>query len=119
MVREIRDLETAEMAVQSALTGHLVFSTLHTNDAATAFTRLVDMEVEEYLVASTVRGVLAQRLVRRICPDCRVEYRANAKRRKGSWLNLLRRRPSFTTAPGVKAVTILATAANLASLNCW
>src|SRR5690554_3881784 len=79
LVGEIRDLETAEMAVQSALTGHLVFSTLHTNDAATAFTRLVDMEVEEYLVASTVRGVLAQRLVRRICPDCRVEYQPTQK----------------------------------------
>ena len=82
LVGEIRDLETAEMAVQSALTGHLVFSTLHTNDAATAFTRLVDMEVEEYLVASTVRGVLAQRLVRRICPDCRVEYQPTPEEEK-------------------------------------
>jgi type II secretion system protein E len=82
LVGEIRDLETAEMAVQSALTGHLVFSTLHTNDAATAFTRLVDMKVEEYLVASTVRGVLAQRLVRRICPSCRVEYQPTLKEEK-------------------------------------
>jgi len=82
LVGEIRDLETAEMAVQSALTGHLVFSTLHTNDAATAFTRLVDMKVEEYLVASTVRGVLAQRLVRRICPYCRVEYQPTPKEEK-------------------------------------
>src|SRR5690606_2513146 len=82
LVGEIRDLETAEMAVQSALTGHLVFSTLHTNDAATAFTRLVDMKVEEYLVASTVRGVLAQRLVRRICPYCRVEYQPTPEEEK-------------------------------------
>ena len=71
LVGEIRDRETAEVAIQSALTGHLVFSTLHTNDAAGAFTRLLDMGIEEYLVASTVRGVLAQRLVRRVCPACR------------------------------------------------
>lgn len=75
LVGEIRDKETAEMAIQSALTGHLVFSTLHTNDSASAFTRLNDMGVEEYLIASTVRGVLAQRLVRRICPSCREEIR--------------------------------------------
>jgi general secretion pathway protein E len=70
MIGEIRDLETAEIAVQASLTGHLVFSTLHTNDALTAFTRLVDMGVEPFLVASAVRGVLAQRLVRRLCPAC-------------------------------------------------
>src|SRR5690554_247774 len=79
LVGEIRDLETAEIAIQSALTGHLVFSTLHTNDAATALTRLVDMKVEEYLIASTLRGVLAQRLVRRICPHCRREYTPTPK----------------------------------------
>ncbi len=72
MVGEIRDLETAEIAIQASLTGHLVFSTLHTNDAAGAFTRLMDMGVEPYLVASAVEGVVAQRLVRRLCPDCRV-----------------------------------------------
>jgi len=71
MVGEIRDLETAEIAIQASLTGHLVFSTLHTNDAAGAFTRLMDMGVEPYLVASAVEGVVAQRLVRRLCPDCR------------------------------------------------
>ena len=71
LVGEIRDGETAEIAAQSALTGHLVFSTLHTNDSATAVTRLVDMGVDPYLVASTVIGVFAQRLVRRLCPDCR------------------------------------------------
>ncbi|MFP4145640.1 MAG: GspE/PulE family protein [Phycisphaeraceae bacterium] len=70
MVGEIRDRETATMAIQSALTGHLVFSTLHTNDAASAVTRLLDLGIEPYLVASSVVGVLAQRLVRRICPAC-------------------------------------------------
>src|SRR5215470_11092539 len=72
MVGEIRDLETAEIAVQAALTGHLVFSTLHTNDAPGAITRLQDMGVEPYLIASVLSGVLAQRLVRRICQSCRV-----------------------------------------------
>jgi general secretion pathway protein E len=71
MVGEIRDGETARIAMQSALTGHLVLSTLHTNDAATAITRLLDMGVEDYLVASTVTGVLAQRLVRILCKSCR------------------------------------------------
>ena len=73
MIGEIRDLETAEIAVQSALTGHLVFSTLHTNDAPTAVTRLVDMGLEPFLVASTVEGLMAQRLVRRICKRCKTE----------------------------------------------
>jgi general secretion pathway protein E len=70
MIGEIRDLETAEIAVQSALTGHLVLSTLHTNDAVSAFTRLIDMGVEPFLVATSVRAVQAQRLVRCVCPDC-------------------------------------------------
>src|SRR5690606_1899116 len=71
MVGEIRDLETAEMAVQAALTGHLVFSTLHTNDAASAVTRLTDLGVPPYLIGATLIGVLAQRLVRRLCPSCK------------------------------------------------
>ncbi len=71
MIGEIRDLETAEIAIQSALTGHLVFSTLHTNDAPSAITRLLDMGVENFLLSSTVRGILAQRLVRIICPSCK------------------------------------------------
>ncbi|MBI4638371.1 MAG: Flp pilus assembly complex ATPase component TadA, partial [Candidatus Rokubacteria bacterium] len=71
LVGEIRDLETAEIAIQAALTGHLVFSTLHTNDAPGAITRLQDMGVEPYLVSSVLEGVLAQRLVRRICKACR------------------------------------------------
>ncbi|MDH4131816.1 MAG: GspE/PulE family protein, partial [Gemmatimonadota bacterium] len=75
MVGEMRDAETASIAVQAALTGHLVFSTLHTNDAVSAVARLVDLKVEAYLVAATVEAVLAQRLVRRICPECRERYR--------------------------------------------
>lgn len=71
LIGEIRDLETAEMAIQSSLTGHLVFSTLHTNDAPSAITRLLDMGVENFLLSSTVRGILAQRLVRLICPSCK------------------------------------------------
>jgi type IV pilus assembly protein PilB len=71
MVGEIRDLETAQIAVQASLTGHLVMSTLHTNDAAAAVTRLLDLGVEAFLLATSLEGVLAQRLVRRICPECR------------------------------------------------
>lgn len=74
LVGEIRDYETGEIAVQSALTGHLVFSTLHTNDAPTAITRLRDMGVPAFLITATVEGILAQRLVRRICSDCRTEF---------------------------------------------
>ena len=74
LVGEIRDLETAEIAIQSALTGHLVFSTLHTNDAASAVTRLIDMGVEPFLVSSAVNAIMAQRLVRKICPHCREAY---------------------------------------------
>lgn len=74
MVGEIRDLETAEIAIQAALTGHLVLSTIHTNDAPGAITRLVDMGVEPFLVASSVIGILAQRLVRTLCPHCKESY---------------------------------------------
>jgi general secretion pathway protein E len=74
MVGEIRDKETAEIAIQASLTGHLVFSTVHTNDSAGAVTRLVEMGIEPFLVASSLTAVLAQRLVRRVCPDCREEY---------------------------------------------
>jgi general secretion pathway protein E/type IV pilus assembly protein PilB len=74
LVGEIRDLETAETAIRTALTGHLVFSTLHTNDAASAITRLLDMGIEPYLAASSIEAILAQRLVRTICPDCREPY---------------------------------------------
>ena len=74
MVGEIRDRETADIAIRAALTGHLVFSTLHTNDAAGAVTRLIDMAVEPFLLASSLEAVLAQRLVRRICPACKTDY---------------------------------------------
>jgi len=74
MVGEIRDVETASIAINASLTGHLVFSTLHTNDAPSAITRLVDMGVKPFLVSSSIRAVLAQRLVRKICPDCREPY---------------------------------------------
>jgi len=75
MVGEIRDLETAEIAIRAALTGHLVFSTLHTNDAPSAFTRLIDMGIEPFLVASSVEAVMAQRLVRNICSGCKTEQK--------------------------------------------
>ncbi len=74
MVGEIRDIETSEIAIQAALTGHLVFSTLHTNDASGAITRLIDMGVEPFLIASTLEAVLGQRLVRTICTNCKTEY---------------------------------------------
>ncbi len=80
MVGEVRDGETADLAVQAALTGHLVFSTLHTNNAATCLPRLLDMKIEPFLIASTVRIVIGQRLVRRLCPDCRELYTPDAAR---------------------------------------
>ena len=79
LVGEIRDLETAEVAINASLTGHLVFSTLHTNDAVTSTTRLLDMGVEPFLVSSSISGVLAQRLVRRICKSCKEEYEPDRK----------------------------------------
>jgi len=75
----MRDLETAEAGIQASLTGHLVFSTLHTNDAPSAFTRLIDMGIEPFLVSSTVEGVMAQRLVRTICGECKEEFAVHAK----------------------------------------
>ena len=74
MVGETRDLETAQIAIQASLTGHLVFTTLHTNDAPGAVTRLIDMGVEPFLISSTLEAVLGQRLLRRICPNCRTTY---------------------------------------------
>ena len=74
LVGEIRDFETAQIAIEAALTGHFVFSTLHTNDAASTVTRLVDMGVEPFLICSSLSGVLAQRLIRRVCPDCKTSY---------------------------------------------
>jgi general secretion pathway protein E len=74
MVGEVRDAETARMAIQSSLTGHLVFSTLHTNDSAGAISRLLDLGVEPYLVSSSLIAIMAQRLLRKVCPDCKKEY---------------------------------------------
>ncbi len=83
MVGEIRDRETAEIAIQASLTGHLVLSTVHTNDAPSAVTRLVDMGIEPFLIASSLIGVLAQRLVRTICPSCKAEYAPTAEELRG------------------------------------
>jgi type II secretory ATPase GspE/PulE/Tfp pilus assembly ATPase PilB-like protein len=79
MVGEIRDKETAEIAIQAALTGHLVFSTLHTNDAPGALTRLIDMGIEPFLISSSVIGILAQRLVRKLCESCRKTFKPSEK----------------------------------------
>jgi general secretory pathway protein E len=92
MIGEIRDTETADIAVQASLTGHLVLSTLHTNDAPSAITRLVDMGIEPYLLSSTIVGIMAQRLVRRICPECKVAYHPEE-----SELNSLGLKPSDLT----------------------
>jgi type IV pilus assembly protein PilB len=78
LVGEIRDLETAQIAVQASLTGHMVFSTLHTNDAPTSVTRMRDMGVEPFLLTATIEGIMAQRLVRKICEDCRTEFEPSA-----------------------------------------
>jgi len=83
MVGEIRDKETTEIAIQAALTGHLVFSTLHTNDAPSALTRLMDMEAEPFLISSSVSGILAQRLVRVICPKCKERHTPSQEELKG------------------------------------
>ncbi len=90
LVGEIRDQETADIAVQASLTGHLVLSTLHTNDAPGAITRLVDMGVEPYLVASTIELVIAQRLVRLLCPHCKVPLKPDER------ADALRLLPGFT-----------------------
>jgi type IV pilus assembly protein PilB len=79
MVGEMRDNETAEIAVRSALTGHLVLSTIHTNDAPSAITRLIDMDIEPFLISASLVGVISQRLVRKICPQCITEYVAEPR----------------------------------------
>jgi general secretion pathway protein E len=103
MIGEIRDLETAQIAVQASLTGHLVLATLHTNDATSAVTRLADMGVEPYLLASSLLGVLAQRLVRMLCPACRVSHAPSVGEAK---LNVALGLPPdqlVWTAPGCEA----------------
>ncbi len=96
MIGEMRDLETARIAVQSALTGHLVLSTLHTNDAAGGVTRLLDMGLEEYLLTSTVNGILAQRLVRRLCPSCKEAKLAEPELIKELRLDRFANKPEIT-----------------------
>ena len=91
MIGEIRDRETAEISVQAALTGHLVLSTLHTNTAAGAVTRLLDMGIEPYLAASALRGVVAQRLLRKLCPQCKKEYTADETMWEGQYFGTVNR----------------------------
>lgn len=98
MIGEIRDLDTAEIAIQSALTGHLVFSTLHTNDAPSSITRLLDMGVENFLLSSTLRGALAQRLVRVICPSCKEKEAPNAYQEERAALGIDRTVPLYRGA---------------------
>jgi general secretion pathway protein E len=108
MIGEIRDLETAQIAVQASLTGHMVFSTLHTNDALTAFTRLIDMGVEPFLVASSVRMVMAQRLVRRLCSHCRKPHepplaiRQKSEELRAHFRDILPEQPEWFMAGGCK-----------------
>ena len=99
MVGEIRDAETAEIAIQASLTGHLVFSTLHTNDSAGAITRLIDMGIEPFLVSSSLLGIMAQRLVRRLCPNCKESYMVPESRciELGLEPELFANRPIFGT----------------------
>ena len=120
MVGEIRDLETATMAIQSSLTGHLVFSTLHTNDAASAVTRLLDLGIEPYLVASSLIGVLAQRLVRRICPRLRQILIARTLRNCNGWVSIAaaaaKMRQIARCCPRAARPAI---AADSVRSNCW
>jgi len=100
MIGEIRDTETARIAIQASLTGHLVFSTLHTNSAAASITRLIDMGVENYLIASTVKAVLAQRLVRRLCRHCATPLETRAQLRAQFAWEEFARGPDQLSAPG-------------------
>ena len=119
LVGEIRDVETARIAVQSALTGHLVLSSLHATDAVAALHRFLDMGIESFLIASSVLGVVGQRLVRRICPECKVAVRARrpTSSRCGTrpgW----RRRPRSSTARAASSAPTPATRAASASTRC-
>lgn len=105
MIGEIRDVETAEIAIQAALTGHLVFSTLHTNDSFGAVSRLLDMGIEPFLVSSSLLGVVAQRLVRRVCPHCRQPYTPEEEeiREVGLLPEMVQGRPFYRPGPGCDA----------------
>ena len=104
MVGEIRDKETAQIAIESALTGHLVLSTLHTNDAPGALTRLTEMGVEPFLTASAVDCVIAQRLVRKLCEYCREPYRPYAARCCGRWASATKRSRTWRSITLYRAV---------------
>ena len=121
LVGEIRDKETGEMAVQASLTGHVVFSTLHTNDAATAITRLMDLGMEPFLINATLEGIVAQRLVRKICSQ--LQGRIRARRRTPSWRSACGRRTcaarSSTAAAAATAVTTSVTTAAWAYTRSW
>ena len=119
MVGEMRDEETARTAIQAALTGHLVFSTLHTNDACSAITRLVNMGVEPYLIGAALNMVLAQRLVRRICPKCRQTYEPPRTLRKALERMGYPDRDVLTKASAAAAAATRATAAESAFTSCW
>ena len=103
MVGEVRDEETARTAIQAALTGHLVFSTLHTNDACSAITRLINMGVEPYLIGAALNMVLAQRLVRRICAKCRADLRAAREPSARPWNAWATGRTTFFKGAGCRA----------------
>ncbi len=105
MVGEIRDSETAKISIQAALTGHLVFSTLHTNDSCAAITRLLDMGIEPFLVSSSLIAVMAQRLVRKVCSSCREEYRPPMEelRQLGVTMDMLEDNPVYRIGPGCEA----------------
>ena len=117
LIGEIRDGETAQSAIQASLTGHLVFSTLHTNDASGAFTRLVDMGVEPYLVASTIEGVLAQRLLRRLCPKCKEAYDPKADEFRNDFPEPFRRSSCVRSAAAPAAIRGIP--AGPAFTSCW
>ncbi|HEU4504241.1 MAG TPA: type II secretion system ATPase GspE [Nitrospira sp.] len=105
MIGEIRDRETAEIAIHASLTGHLVFSTLHTNDAASAATRLIDMGIEPFLVASSVVAVLAQRLIRKVCPDCKQAYQPDDEELIRLGIVPGKTKPTFYRGTGCPACT--------------
>jgi type II secretory ATPase GspE/PulE/Tfp pilus assembly ATPase PilB-like protein len=119
LVGEIRDYETAENAIQASLTGHLVFSTLHTNDAAGAYMRLVDMGVEPFLVSSTVEGIMAQRLVRTLCPLCKAPIVPTAEEAPEDfpWAELATRK-KFIVRSDVASAGTQGTRDGLACTNC-
>ncbi|MGC3988319.1 MAG: GspE/PulE family protein [Chthoniobacteraceae bacterium] len=119
MVGETRDVETAQIAIQASLTGHLVFTTLHTNDAPGAVTRLIDMGVEPFMISSSLEGVLGQRLIRKICKNCRVPYEpTEAVSRSSAFPPMRSAIRTFITARGAMRATRPVIKAAKASMNC-